>query len=305
MPGVEFDQFKVRQTAPRGGFPNYYQREYRPDIINFPTGELLVRCEMLDNIETIEVTVHNVTMDGLFVLAQIVDIARTKNPRVTAKAIIPFFPNARQDRRSLQDESFSLKVYTKFLNSLGLDQVTVLDPHSDVVAACVNNCKTIPQHEIFRPFLEGGLGDDVVFVAPDAGAYKKTSKAAEILGAEVVTASKRRNPEDGVLEISCDRDLSHENVVIIDDICDGGGTFIGLMKAIKESSRKPPKSATLIVTHGIFSKGLDELKKHFELIVYSNGVGFDLTQVGDPTVIRCPYFTTEIKNDRPQPFAAH
>jgi len=49
----------------------------------------------------------------------------------------------------------------------------------------------------------------------------------------------------------------------VDDICDGGGTFIGLAKALKQ---KNAGNLYLAVSHGIFSKGFNELNKHFTKI---------------------------------------
>lgn len=44
--------------------------------------------------------------------------------------------------------------------------------------------------------------------------------------------------------------------LIVDDICDGGGTFIGLAEELK---RKNAGKIYLAVSHGIFSKGIDKL----------------------------------------------
>jgi ribose-phosphate pyrophosphokinase len=48
-------------------------------------------------------------------------------------------------------------------------------------------------------------------------------------------------------------DLTGKEVVILDDICDGGGTFIGLTKKLRE---KGAAKVTLYVTHGMFTKGV-------------------------------------------------
>jgi ribose-phosphate pyrophosphokinase len=58
--------------------------------------------------------------------------------------------------------------------------------------------------------------------------------------------------------------------VIIDDICDGGRTFVELAKAMKES--RPTAKIYLIVTHGIFSAGFDTLNQYFEGIYTTNSV---------------------------------
>ncbi len=47
-------------------------------------------------------------------------------------------------------------------------------------------------------------------------------------------------------------DLSNQTCFIVDDICDGGGTFAGTAKMLMEEGAA---KVVLIVTHGIFSKG--------------------------------------------------
>jgi ribose-phosphate pyrophosphokinase len=56
--------------------------------------------------------------------------------------------------------------------------------------------------------------------------------------------------------------------VIIDDICDGGRTFVELAKAIKDG--RPTAKIYLVVTHGIFSAGYDQLGEYFEKIYTTN-----------------------------------
>jgi len=53
----------------------------------------------------------------------------------------------------------------------------------------------------------------------------------------------------------------------VDDICDGGGTFLGLATALKE---KNAGKLSLIVSHGIFSKGFEELNKSFDTVFTTN-----------------------------------
>jgi ribose-phosphate pyrophosphokinase len=100
---------------------------------------------------------------------------------------------------------------------------------------------------------------DVVFVAPDAGALKKIYDIAQ--GRQVVCAEKTRDPATGKLSgvrVSSDdaATLVGRRVWVVDDICDGGGTFIQLINCIR---RNVPSAIeldiNLFVTHGIFSRG--------------------------------------------------
>lgn len=185
--------------------------------------------------------------------------------------IIPYFPAARQDRVMVKGEPLSVKVYADIVNSLGAKRITVLDPHSEVTPALLNNCVTVPNYNFMKRVVEH-IGNDVILISPDGGALKKIYKVSEYLGGmEVVECSKSRNVKTGELtgfKVFAD-DLHGKDCVIVDDICDGGGTFNGLAKVLKE---KKAGKLYLAVTHGIFSNGLSKLKENFTHIFSTNSI---------------------------------
>ena len=61
---------------------------------------------------------------------------------------------------------------------------------------------------------------------------------------------------------------SADNLIVVDDICDGGATFISLAESIKKYNEKA--NWYLIVTHGIFSKGVSELEKYYNIMCVDN-----------------------------------
>jgi len=184
---------------------------------------------------------------------------------------IPYFPAARQDRVMIKGEPLSVKVYADIINGLGFKKVIVFDAHSEVTSAVLNNCEVIPNHDFIGQVLEA-IGKEVVLISPDGGALKKIYKVSEFLdGIEVVECSKSRNVKTGKLsgfKVYSD-DLKGRNCLIVDDICDGGGTFIGLAEELKN---KNAGKLYLAVSHGIFSKGFEELSKSFEQIFTTNSV---------------------------------
>ncbi|MEZ5016849.1 MAG: ribose-phosphate diphosphokinase [Flavipsychrobacter sp.] len=178
---------------------------------------------------------------------------------------IPYFPGARQDRINATGEALTIKVYTDLINSLQLNKVIIFDPHSDVTPALLNNCHMINNHEFVKKITQK-LSSNLKLISPDGGALKKIYKLASYLKHyDVVECSKTRDTTTGQLSgfRVYTKDLNQQDCVIVDDICDGGGTFIGLAKELK---KKNAGKLYLIVSHGIFSKGLDELKKQFEHI---------------------------------------
>lgn len=173
--------------------------------------------------------------------------------------LINYFPYGRQDRVANAGEPHSLKVIGNLINSCGFDTVFVVDPHSDVIEAVVDNFDAVTVDQIVFAASEGPFSSCDALVSPDAGAYKKVSKCAMVLdGVEVIRADKTRDTKTGALsgfEVYA-QDLSGKSVTIVDDICDGGGTFIGLAKKLRE---KGAERIALYVTHGKFTKGVDIL----------------------------------------------
>ncbi|PWS28423.1 phosphoribosylpyrophosphate synthetase [Pedobacter yonginense] len=184
---------------------------------------------------------------------------------------IPYFPAARQDRVMIPGEPLSVKVYADIINNLGLNRVTVFDPHSEVTPALLNNCEVIPNHEFIKQVV-AIMGSEPKLISPDGGALKKIYKVSEYLGGkEVVECSKSRDVKTGKLSgfRVYTEDLNGQDCLIVDDICDGGGTFIGLAEELK---RKNAGKLYLAISHGIFSKGFDELSQYFDKIFTTDSV---------------------------------
>jgi ribose-phosphate pyrophosphokinase len=173
--------------------------------------------------------------------------------------VIPYFPAARQDRVMIKGEPLTVKVYADIINALNFPKVMVFDAHSEVTPAVLNKCEVIPNHKFIQKVIQE-IGRDTLLISPDGGALKKIFKVSEFLGGlEVVECSKSRNVQTGKLtgfKVYAN-DLNGQTCLIVDDICDGGGTFIGLALELKN---KNAGKLFLAVSHGIFSKGFDEFK---------------------------------------------
>lgn len=184
---------------------------------------------------------------------------------------IPYFPAARQDRVMVPGEPLSVKVYADIINAMALASVTIFDPHSEVTPALLNNCVTISNHEFIKQVIEK-IGNEVKLISPDGGALKKIYKVSEFLGgAEVVECSKSRDVKTGKLSgfKVYSEDLAGADCLIVDDICDGGGTFIGLAEALKAQNAG---KLYLAISHGIFSKGFEVFDPYFEQIFTTDSI---------------------------------
>ena len=224
---------------------------------------------------TITTRIQSFNDFGLLLLA--VDALRRYGVEIL-NVFIPYFPAARQDRVMVIGEPLSIKVYADLLNQLNLNKITIYDPHSEVTPAVLNNCAVITNHLFIRKVVSA-LDKDILLISPDGGALKKIYKVSEFLGGKpVIECSKKRNVKNGKLEgfKVYEEDLKEKDCLIVDDICDGGGTFIGLAKELKN---KNAGNLYLAVSHGIFNKGFKVLNQHFTKIfttdsfkTFENGV---------------------------------
>jgi len=197
----------------------------------------------------------------------------------TVSLYVPYFMGARSDRKFREGGVNYLKhVICPVINSQKFNTVTVLDPHSDVLEACLDNYDKVSNFTVVKNSLadidnRNGAQDRIVLVSPDGGALKKIYDVAEEFKIpNIITAMKHRDIQTGKITHTEVPDLKGFNddhkFVIVDDICDGGRTFIELAKAIQ--NQKPTADIYLIVTHGIFSSGLVELDKYFTKIYTTN-----------------------------------
>lgn len=202
------------------------------------------------------------TMDDFMLLAQLTDAVRQHCDVRFSHLELPWLPYARQDRHMQPGDSFALKVFARQLNTLGFDKVIVLDPHSEAAAAAIENLVAIPQERglLQSKTLERALkAGELMLVAPDAGALKKIHAVAQAAGVhEFAILTKQRNVATGELTgfRLVDGDVKGKPVLIVDDLCDAGGTFIGSAQVLRDAGAS---SVSLYVTHGVFSKGVENL----------------------------------------------
>lgn len=215
--------------------------------------------------------------DDLLLLAMAVDALRNMGVRYIY-AFIPYFPGARQDRVMVDGEPMSAGVYARIINSLQLDRVYIYDVHSDVTPAVIDNCVPIDNHNyvfMLDDEFHAFGGQKKYLVCPDAGARKKINKLfanGNHAFDDIIYCDKSRDPRTGDITgfvVHTDLPLDDSICVIVDDICDGGGTFLGLGEKLKE---KGVEQLHLVVSHGIFSKGFKRLDDMFDSIHTTNSI---------------------------------
>jgi ribose-phosphate pyrophosphokinase len=178
-----------------------------------------------------------------------------------ANLIIPYVPGSRQDRVNITGDLLSTTIWVNnAIDQQRFAKVVTLDPHSK---RCLSRVGTAYSLESLAIIVQDKLKRTYdAILCPDNGAVDRATVFARVLKIPVVFGSKIRDVSTGRLS-GFDAPVSFgKHYLVVDDICDGGGTFIGLAEEVK----KKGAFADLYVTHGVFSKGLDEINKYYQAV---------------------------------------
>jgi len=230
----------------------------------FPAGEPQIRITYADGpVLSIDYEHHagNDLLAEIFIILQLADALKPYGG--LDELTINYCPFGRQDRRAVEGDTFALKVFADLINTMELPLVELMDPHSPVASSLIKNSKVIPQHEVLLPYFKQRKDNNFYLVSPDDGAITKTHLLHNEVGSlGVLQCSKKRDPHTGKLSgftIPEWNVPTYSDLVIVDDICDGGGTFIGLAQELRRISMG---KIILVVSHGLFTNGLELLNNH-------------------------------------------
>ena len=212
-------------------------------INHFPDGTLLIK-EFASGEAEIEWKFEN--NEELVVLIFITKHLRSHGV-TDIVLVMPYIPNARQDRVKKDEDVFTLKYFSEVINSLNFKRVEVLDPHSSVSAALIDRIDIkSPVGYIERAIDRIGDSDLIVFY-PDEGSVKRYS---DLIVKPYAFGIKNRDWATGEIKgltvINNGNDIKGRNILIVDDISSRGGTFYYSAKALHELGAG---SIYLYVTH--------------------------------------------------------
>ena len=208
----------------------------------FPDGTLLMKADTETRINTIEWRYESdAELFAVYCLKRHLD-ELCINPQT--KLIMYYIPNARQDRVKNAEDVFTLKHFSEIINSLQFETVEVLDPHSSVSEALINNL-VLTNPSVYIQEAYDRCTPDILFY-PDEGSMKRYSECYPV---EYAFGIKKREWATGKiqgLELMNKELVKDSNVLIVDDICSRGGTFYYSAKALKEAGAN---KIYLYVTH--------------------------------------------------------
>lgn len=237
----------------------------------FPAGEAHTKIEDRRDYEPTEIAIIQPSAtslhDDLFQLAMW-DNTLKKVWSAHQVVLLPYMPGARADR----GVPFGLEVYADFLKEMSIGQIILFDPHSPAtvtelwssfMGVTVLDSDIIPATN-FKYFNQKYDG----VIAPDKGAVDRATTFADAISCPVYTVDKTRDFETGKLSGFKVPEIDKSGrYLLVDDICDGGGTFLGIANELG----LPMEQLDLFVSHGVFSKQDGEnLLDHFSNVYTTN-----------------------------------
>lgn len=253
------------------------------EAFQFPAGEWSVRgTETVPARSHVMVVVCGTDSDDIMAAGVIIRWAKRAGHR--ASLLLPYLPAARSDH----DAVMGVTTYADVVRSFGADAIVAIDPHSPIACEAYGPSVHLIDH---TPFVVSQAriwaGNDLAgIIAADKSGSMHAQRAADALGVPMFQALKVRDPQTGRLShFECEDLPTEGKLLVVDDICDGGGTFVGLASV----AEVPAERLGLWVTHGVFSgTALETLPKHFGLIACTDSV----RSVRDDNVVCIPLLTT-------------
>ncbi len=174
---------------------------------------------------------------------------RASAEKVTA--VIPYFGNARQERKDEARTPITAKMNAKLMEAAGIDRVITMDLHADAIQGFFEiPVDNLPASYLFAPIIEQIKTPDLMLASADSGGAKRVTAYAKHFDTEMVVCYKNRKKANEVDKVMVIGDPSGKDIVIIEDIIDTGGTIAKVSKALKE---KGAKSIKVFASHGVLS----------------------------------------------------
>lgn len=242
---------------------NTEKSDIKYKIFDFPDGECQIELLNLNRkVDIVEIKTRISSMRDLFLLQQVGDILNRQE--ILFKITIYYLMGMRMDRVMDFNRPFTLKIIADTINALKPRKVITIEPHSEKTIDLINSCESYSVINLDK------LRSKYMLVFPDAGAVERYSHFDDI---NQIECKKVRDIETGKLKSFeiINPGLVHNSskpLMIVDDLCDGGGTFLGIAKAIREIN--PEISLHITVTHMVNHIGIKNLSNNFDTVTITN-----------------------------------
>lgn len=230
------------------------------EVINFPDGEKHLRINELNRKDTVAVRCRIKSSDDLFLLMQLSDILNRQCVEVSVIEIF-YLMSMRCDRLFSLEQPFSLKIVADVINSFNAEKVTIHEPHSVETLKLINKSNSI---------MVGKNPKEGVLCFPDKGAYRRYKYTFLGFGDAMICVKKRDTATGKLLRFDIEDKGSYNEgdvINVIDDLCDGGGTFCGIAELLRPLK---PRELNLFITHAVQRAGIEKVAKYYDKVYITN-----------------------------------
>ncbi|HEU4861104.1 MAG TPA: ribose-phosphate pyrophosphokinase, partial [Chitinophagaceae bacterium] len=183
-------------------------------------------------------------------------------------AVIPYYGYARQDRKDRPRVAIGSKLIANMIQAAGANRLITMDLHAPQIQGYFDiPVDHLDSHAVFIPYIENLRLENLTFAAPDVGSANRIREIASYFEAEMVICDKHRKRANEIASMVVIGDVTDRDVVIIDDICDTGGTLARSAALLME---KGARSVRALITHPVLSgKAYENIEKSVldELVV--------------------------------------
>jgi len=209
----------------------------------------------------------NSPADNIMELLLMIDAARRASAYKVI-AVLPYYGYARQDRKDKPRVAIGSKLIANMLVAAGADRIITMDLHAPQIQGYFDiPVDHLDSHAVFIPYIENLRLENLTFAAPDVGSANRIREIASYFEADMVICDKHRKRANEIASMVVIGDVTDRDVVIIDDICDTGGTLAKSAALLKE---KGARSVRALITHPVLSgKAYENIEKSVleELVV--------------------------------------
>ncbi len=198
--------------------------------------------------------------------------------------VLPNMDWSRQDRKDKSRVPISARALAKALTSPKTERIITMDMHSPQIQGFypasipIDNLYSFPTVVDYIKKNHSSDLENLVIASPDAGGVGRAmSFLKRMIDANKTNSSehnynfafthKLRSKPGEIGNMWFLGDVENKDVLILDDICDSGGTFIESSKKLRENGAK---KVMIYSTHGLFTEGVDCVAKNFDLVMASN-----------------------------------
>ena len=239
----------------------------------FKNGETRVQLE--ENVRGSDVfvlqTLTTPVDHHLMELLMMIDaLRRASAQRVTA--VIPYYGYAKQEKKTTGREPITAKLVANLIATAGAHRVLTMDLHAPAIEGFfdipVDHLYAAP---VFVDYFQHNPIENLIVVAPDTGGAERARAYAKRLNAGLALVDKRREKANVAEVMNVVGDVRGKNCLIVDDMCDTGGTICKVAGALHGSGANEIYAC---FSHAVFSGGAIEniARSHIKKVIVTNSI---------------------------------